>query len=328
MFGSFASQLRSVIQWNPSSNDVLFEKWSENSDEIKNASKLIVGPGQGCVFVYQGKIESIYTQEGMVELKTANIPFWTTLTKLLQNFVSEHKVGLYFFKTAQLTDLKWGTPSLIKYEDPKYHFPVGLRAFGNLSVQIKNMAYFFRDVIGATKQYSIQDLRTLLASRIIQPMTDIFAESKFSYADIDANRVELSKKITEQLQTELEKLGFSLIDFRIEGTSFDEDTTKRINRIADLSAESQAATSAGVSYAQLQQLQALRDAANNPGGAGMVLGMGVGMGLNQQMGVLASTPATAEDPVLRLKKLTDLKNQNLITQEEFDAKKAEILSKI
>ena len=49
---------------------------------------------------------------------------------------------------------------------------------------------------------------------------------------------------------------FILSDFRIEGTVFDDDTMKRINRIADMSAEAQAANAAGVSYAQLQQLQA------------------------------------------------------------------------
>ena len=40
-------QLRSVIEWQTPDEDVLFTQWTENGDEIKNASKLIVGPGQG-----------------------------------------------------------------------------------------------------------------------------------------------------------------------------------------------------------------------------------------------------------------------------------------
>jgi membrane protease subunit (stomatin/prohibitin family) len=327
MWGSIHNQLRSVIQWTNPSPEAVVEQWSHNGDEIKNASKLIVGPGQGCVFVYQGKIEAIFMQEGIYELRTANIPFWTTVSRVMQAFQSEFKVGIYFFKTTQLVNMKWGTPSVVKYEDPKYKFPVGLRAFGNFSIQIKNIDFFFRTIIGAQEVYTASELRELFVSRIIQPMTDVFAESKLSYAEIDSHRNELSVTLSQALNADFDKLGFQLVDFRIEGTSFDEDTMKRINRIADMSAESQAAAAAGVNYAQLQQLQALRDAAKNPGGAGMVMGMGVGMGLGQQVGGLASQPVM-EEPAVRLKKLTDLFQQNLISKEEFEAKKQEILSKI
>ncbi|MGE4511090.1 MAG: antifreeze protein, partial [Sulfurimonadaceae bacterium] len=51
-------QLRSVIEWKDMEEDALFYRWSENGDEIKNASKLIVGPGQGCIFVYEGRVVS------------------------------------------------------------------------------------------------------------------------------------------------------------------------------------------------------------------------------------------------------------------------------
>jgi len=330
MWGS-GTQFRSVIQWSNPSSDAMFEKWTGSGDEIKNASKLIIGPGQGCIFIYEGKIEAVYAQEGIYDLRTANIPFWTTITKFMQAFVSEHKVGLYYFRTTQLVNLKWGTPSVVKYEDPKYHFPVGLRAFGNFSAQIKNTQWFFEQIVGSHELYTISELRELFASRVIQPMTDVFADSHFTYTEIDAHRNELAVTISKALNQDFDKLGFLLVDFRIEGTAFDDDTMKRINRIADLSAESQAAASAGVSYAQLQQLQALRDAAKNPGGAGMVMGMGVGMGLAQQVGGIATQPSVSrlsDDPSLRLKKLADLLAQNLISKEEFDTKKKEILEKL
>ena len=114
MWSSVKNQLRSVIEWSNPSADSVFEKWTSSGDEIKNASKLIVNPGQGCIFIYEGKVVAVYSQPGIVDLKTANIPFWTTITKFMQAFVSEHKVGLYFYKTAQLVDLKWGTPSVVK----------------------------------------------------------------------------------------------------------------------------------------------------------------------------------------------------------------------
>src|ERR1035437_8302796 len=115
MWGTIKSQLRSVIEWKNPSSDAIFEMWTGSGDEIKNASKLIVGPGQGCVFVYEGKVESVYTAQELYELRTANIPFWTTITKFMQGFRSEHRVGLYFFKTSQVANQKWGTPAPAKY---------------------------------------------------------------------------------------------------------------------------------------------------------------------------------------------------------------------
>ena len=276
MFDGIKKQLRSVIQWENPNPDTLFYRWSDNGDEIKNASKLIVGPGQGCIFVYEGKVQGVYTGQGMVELKTSNHPFITTIIKFMQAFVSEHKVGIYFFRTAQFLNQKWGTPSTIKYEDPKYKFPVGLRAFGNYSLRITDGGYFFVNVAGSSDEFTIEQIREPINSRLVQPLTDYLATSHFTYTEIDATAEEISRDLAAKFIEEFKKLGFELSDFRIEGTSFDEDAMRRINRIADMSAEAQAADKAGVSYAQLQQLQAMRDAAKNEGMAGFGMAMGVG----------------------------------------------------
>jgi membrane protease subunit (stomatin/prohibitin family) len=327
IFGGVKSQLRSVIQWDNPHPNSLFERWSANGDEIKNASKLIVGPGQGCIFVYEGKVEGVYTQEGIVELKTANIPFWTTITKFMQAFVSEHKVGLYYFKTTQILDQKWGTNSIIKYDDPKYKFPVGLRAFGNFSFRITDPKSFFVNIVGGANPFLVDNFRQVMVSRMIQPLTDYLAEGRHTYAEIDAQREEISAGVNEKLKSEFVKLGFELVDFRIEGTSFDEDTMKRINRVAEISAEAMAADVAGVSFAQLQQLQAMKDAAKNQGGAGMGMGMGIGMAFGQNINAQGAVPQP-EDPTMKLKKLKQMVDDGLITQEEYDIKKKDILAKM
>lgn len=78
----FKRQLSQVIQWQQQNAEILWEKYqSNNNDEIKNASKLIVAAGQGCVLVYEGKIIDILG-EGIFNLKTDNHPFITSLLKL------------------------------------------------------------------------------------------------------------------------------------------------------------------------------------------------------------------------------------------------------
>lgn len=327
-----ATQLRSVIQWENPDPNFLFQRWTDSGDEIKNASKLIVGPGQGCVFVYEGRVEAVYTEEGLFELRTSNKPFFTTLTRFMQGFKSEHKVGIYYFRTAKLLNLKWGTESLIKYEDPKYKFPVGLRAFGNYSMRIIDGRGFFQQVVGGAQTFLVDNIRDPINARLLQPLTDFFAEAGYTYTQIDPNREEIAAALTEKLKQEFTQLGFLLEDFRIQGTSFDEDTMRRINRIADISAEAQAASAAGVSYAQLQQLAALRDAAKNSGTGGMGMAMAVGMGMAGAVVPaavgLAGTQPVPDDAAAKLKKLKQLLDQQLITPAEYEAKKREILAQL
>ncbi len=332
-------QLRSVIEWTDPGTNALFHQWSDNGDEIKNASKLIVNPGQGCIFVYEGKVQSVLTEECLVNLETENVPFWTTVKKFMQFFQSEHKVGIYFFRKTKILDQKWGTTSLIKYDDPKYHFPVGLRSYGNYSFRITNAHGFFVNVVGGGSSYWVEDFRAVMNTRLIQPLSDYLAEAKFSYAEIDANREEIASDIARKLFPEFEKLGFEITDFRIEGTAFDEDTIGRINRIADVSAEARAAQAAGLNYAQIQQLEAMREAARNEGGAaGIGMGVGAGMGFGQMMSGAMADPtrsaspgasgAGTQDPLTTLRQLKEMHETGLITEEEYTAKKQEILGRM
>jgi len=329
LFDGLKRQLRSVIEWQNPSPNALFEQWTDNGDEIKNASTLIVGPGQGCIFVYQGKVQAVYEDEGSVNLKTDNIPFWTTISKFMQFFESEYKVGLYFFRKAAIVDQKWGTTSVIKYLDPSYKFPVGLRAFGNYSYRIQDARDFFVNVVGSQNNFSTDDLRSVIVARLSQPLSDFLATSRFGYLDIDANREEIAEGVRDKLTAVFAELGFAITDFRIEGTDFDADTLKRINRIADMSAEAQAAQAVGLDYAKVQQLEALREAARNEGGgAGMGMGLGAGISFGQNIAQAMNSntgngPAT--DPAEKLAQLKKLFEAELISADEYAAKKKAIL---
>ena len=334
LFDGIKRQLRSVIEWqNPAAN-ALFEQWTDNGDEIKNASTLIVGPGQGCIFVYQGKVQAVFESEGSYNLKTDNIPFWTTITKVMQFFESEHKVGIYFYRKTVILDQKWGTTSMIKYLDPGYKFPVGLRAFGNYSYRIHEAANFFVNVVGGQSAFNTDDLKKVIVARLSQPLTDFLATSRYSYLDIDANREEIASGVQVKLVSVFAELGFTITDFRIEGTDFDEETLKRINRIADMTAEAQAAKEVGLDYAKVQQLEAMREAARNEGGgAGMGMGLGAGISFGQNLAQAMNTSASpdtasaqaAADPMEKLVQLKKMFEAELISAEEYAEKKKVIL---
>ena len=333
LWTSVTGQLRSVIEWKNPAPDMLFQRWTDNGDEIKNASKLLVGPGQGVIFVYEGKPQAVITEPGLTDLKTQNIPFWTTVTKFMQAFRSEHKVGIYFFRTAEVLNQGWGTPGPVKYIDPQYKFPVGMKGYGNFSFRISDASSFFINVMGQRDELLVDDLRSVIVARIVQPLTDFLAESGFGYNEIDSRRNEIADGVRDKVSPILQALGFQLSDFRIENTDFDDDTRRRVGRIADMQAEAQAAQAVGMDFAKVQQLAALRDAAQNQGGmAGLGVGLGAGMGLGQAMSGMMNTMGTqqpaADDPVARLAKLKQMLDSSLISQEEYDAKKQQIISQM
>ena len=333
IFNTIKRQLRSVIEWRDPRPDMLFHQWSDNGDEIKNASKLIVNPGQGCIFVYEGKIRSVLDKPCLLELETANIPFWTTTKKFMQSFESEHKVGIYYFRTSKVLNQKWGTLAPIKYEDPKFGFPVALKAFGNFSYRIAAPQDFFVNVVGGHNNFTTTDFRGVMSERLIQSISDHIAERRLPFTEIDAQREEIVQGMAVKLSEDFAKLGFEITDFRIEGTNFDEETVRRIGRIADLTAEAQAIKAVGVDYAELLKLEALKEAAKNEGGgAGLGVGLGAGLGMGQAMAQsmtqttkASPAPDSGSNPEAKLTQLKKMQEQGLITEEEFAAKKKQIL---
>ena len=90
-------------------------------------------------------------------------------------------------------------------------------------------------------------------------------------------------------------------------------------------------------YAQFQAADSLQIAAANPDGiAGAGVGLGAGLAMGQMMtqalggttAAITQQATSAEDPIRLLEKLGELLKKGILTQTEFDQKKAELLSRI
>ena len=292
----FRNQLSAVIQWNADKQHLLWYKYPSKTDEIKNASKLIVGPGQGAVLVYEGKIVDVLTEEGTFNLKTDNHPFFTTLVNMRQNFVE-------------------------------------MGANGTFSYQISDVEHFFINIVGARTEVDNEEIRQLMLGRLAQNIVTTIHKLGYSYNQIDGHLTEIGQELANLLNEETQKLGFTLTDFRVDGTLFDEQTQERIGRIADVTADAKAAQAGGLTYTELEKLRALRDAARNEGGlAGSGVQMGVGLEMGRQMGaasqLMNERHAPGDDLSRRLARLRLLRDENVITDADYEAKKRELLNEI
>lgn len=327
----FSNQLGEVIEWEDQPADILWYRHPSARNEIKNASKLIVGPGQGCVLVYEGKVIQTIAEEGIFNLKTGNHPFITSLIKMANNFESEHKMFVYFYRRAEVLNQPWGTATPIKYVDAVYGFPINLGVNGSFSYKISEVSSLFKEVIGSKAEFSTLDMKDIIVSRFPQIITSFIAGKKLSYTQIDAELTNMGKELHEQLHQQLQQLGLTLTDIKINGTQFDNETQQRIGKIANMTTEVFTARQAGLDFAELERLKALRDAARNEGGvAGAGLQMGVGMELgrkfNEQKEEIVNH--STGDIIEKLRKLQILLSENIITEEEFQTKKKELLTQL
>ena len=330
----FKRQLRTVIEWKVQDASVLYHRINTPTDEIKNASKLIVSPSQGCLVVYDGKVMAVLSEPGTYEMQTDNHPFITTLLNLVQNLESEHKMRFYFYRSAEMVNIAWGTASPVKYMEPVYKLPVTLGAYGNFSVRVGDAAVMFANLIGNITDYSADNVREVVTSRVIPQLSSFLAQKAYPYQEVDQHLADMSAERKEKTTEELEKLGLTLTDFRIEAVTFDDDTMERIGKIAEMTTEARAAEEVGLDYERVQKLGALRDAAKNEGGlagAGLQLGAGVQLAKDifKQEGATTAKDAPAaqpnNDPTNRLRELKTLLDENLITTDEYNEKKQELL---
>jgi membrane protease subunit (stomatin/prohibitin family) len=77
-------------------------------------------------------------------------------------------------------------------------------------------------------------------------------------------------------------------------------------------------------YAEFQAADSISIAAKNEGGAGAGIGMGVGMAMSQNM----ISAGDAPDAMAKIKQLHELLKAGAISEEEFNAKKTELLGQI
>jgi len=213
--------------------------------------------------------------------------------------------------------------------DNVYKVPVEMGMNGTYSFRISDPQHFFVNYIGTNSDgYDLEPLREIFLERTYQPTAAIIHEGGYPYIEVDAHLVELSGKLCEYITPIFAELGLELTDVRVSGTQFDEGTLRRIARVSDVTAETRAAAEAGLSYEEMQRLQALRDAARNEGGlAGAGVQMGVGLELGRKITDSSHTSTTSEDaPSLeRLRKLKLLLDEGVISEEDYNKKKQELL---
>ena len=295
-------QLIDVIEWTDNTGNTMVHKYDMNGKEIMMGAQLTVRESQVAIFVNEGEIADVYGP-GRYELSTSNMPVMTALQSWKYGFNSPFKADVYFINTKQFLDRKWGTTNPVMMRDAEFGM-IRIRAFGVFAFRVSDPVAFLKEVFGTKSITTVEDVEGQIKRTLVSGLSDAIAESKIPALDLAANYDELSSFALAAINPKVQPLGLVLTAFVIENISLPEEVEKSMDK----------RTSMGVlgdmgRYTQYQAAEALREAANNPGGsAGAGMGMGAGVAMGQmfaqafaqpQQAAPAPAPAPAASPAAK-----------------------------
>ena len=323
-------QFIDIIQWTEETDGVLAYRFPMRDFEIQNGAQLTVRDSQMAMFVDEGKIADVFGP-GRFKLVTQTLPVLTYLKNWDKLFESPFKSDVYFFSTRIQLDRKWGTPNPITVRDKDFGM-VRLRAFGIYSYRVTDPKLFYQQISGTRESYNTEELEGQLRNSIVSGISDIFGESGIPFIDMAGNQEEFGRALKAKLDAVFIGFGLSLETLLVQNVSLPEELQKALdNRIGvNMMGGMQG-------YTQYQVANAIPLAAQNEGGlAGLGAGVGVGFGVGQQVAQAmgqslnpGQAAAVSTDEVMAtLEKLHGLMTKGVISSEEFEAKKAELLKKL
>ena len=225
----FGSQFSNVVEWEEFRDDMLFWKW--DNKEIKKGSKLIVRMGQDAIFMYNGKIEGIFKDEGSFDIESEIIPFLSTLKGFKFGFNSGIRSEVLFVNTKELT-VKWGTKNAINI--PTQGLPGGMpiKSFGTFCCKVSDYQALIDKIAGVKKQFTIEDVKSRIMSMLDQAIMKWIVKEGKDIFNIQANAFEISKGIQEDLDFEMQKIGISITNFAISSVSYPKEVQEMANKAA------------------------------------------------------------------------------------------------
>jgi len=331
-------QFIDVIQWTEDGDGTLAWRFPMAGMEIQNGGQLVVRESQMAVFVNEGKVADVFGP-GTYKLTTQTLPVLTYLKNWDKLFESPFKSDVYFFSTRQQIDQKWGTPQPITIRDADFG-AVRLRAFGNYAFRIADPKLFHTEISGTREVYSVADVDGQLRGLVLQNISNAIAASGIPFLDLAANQMAFAKALSTQLEPEMAKLGLKLEGLTVQSVSLPEELQKILDQKIGMGMVGKD-MGQFMQYQTAQSIPKFAEGGGSGGGvAGDAMGLGAGVALGQVLaqnlqaglqGHAAPAAAAAQQPddiLATIEKLGALKAKGLLTAEEFDAKKAELLKKL
>ena len=346
-------------------NNVLVWKWrsvsnSDREKELRLGSQLVVNQSQEVCFIKGGQMLDVFGP-GTHTLSTKNLPILSSLIGLAFGGDSPFTAEVYFINKSVSMDAKFGLLPFNMIE-PNFKIPIPVTSRGSFALAVSDSKIFLNKIVGTVGDFETRTLsqyfRGVITEATKNAITKIAREQKLSPLELESIVFEVANAVKGLLASTMLDYGLDLRLFNIEAIPIIDDDPKVKKIIEDyqrIMAEDteermrlkRRADNLDV-YKVERSFDTSEKVAENMGGGlggdggnliGTMIGMGMVNPLANQMGnimqgnTMNTTPQTNasndNDEIFEdLKKLGELKAAGILTDEEFNEKKKELLTKI
>lgn len=261
--------------------------WKYPSEELGTWTQLIVNESQEAVLVKSGKVLDVFGS-GRHTLDTANIPILSKITNLPFGGKSPFTAEVWYINKGYNLDIRWGTPSPIQIQDPKYGIFVPVRSNGAFGIHISDTKKFLIKLVTTLTTFDSETIskyfRSLYITKVKDAISTYLIEKQISVLEINAYIEEISDYMKQKIKPVMDDYGIELVSFYVNEISVPEEDSS-IKKLKDALSKRAEMNIIGYNYQQERSFDTLEGAATNSGssatsfmGAGMGLGMGFGMG--------------------------------------------------
>lgn len=317
-----------------------------SSGVISNGSKIFVPENTAAFIFSQSGIENIITTPGGFEYQNgeesvfngdgASISIFKQAKKRIGfGGISDTQKEIAFVNLREIRNIRFGTKGPQVYHDMYYDCDLEIYAFGSFTIKVTDAERFIRNFVPAnTTYYSFDDpkVRAQLLSDFVQSfiVTLNSLSSRYRISQLPSCANEISATIADSkldAGTWSDRFGFKLIQISIENIEFSDRSRELVDQFnsnrMNLKAYEGISQKASDMSAQQKIADGVRD--NGMGNmGGMVFGINYAQGLDNK--AAEKKPSLSFDEQIEaLKKLKSLLDAGILTQEEFDTKKKEIM---
>lgn len=274
--GFIKNQFLSVIEWQETGEGVLFYKFQ--NQEIKKGSKLIIRPGQDAIFLYNGRVEGIFQEDGEYDIESDIIPFLTTLKSFKFAFNSPLKAEVLFINTKEIM-VKWGTKNAINLPAPGLPGGMPIRAFGTFNCRVAAHDVVIDKLAGIRQTYTVGDVKERIVASLDQLLMSWIGKEGHDMFNLQMDAGNIAKGIEGELDADMRTIGIGISGFTIESFSYPEEIRKMQEKAA-----AQSMVGDMNKYTQMAAADSLGKGGG--GGTGMasdMVGLQMGMAIGQQM---------------------------------------------
>lgn len=302
-------------------------------------------------YEYRNGQLSVFDKQSRDESGIVKTIFGQTAQRIGFSGMSPDDKRVSFVNLRELRGIKFGTRGPLAYNDLFYGTDLEIYSYGLFSIQVVDAVKFVRNYLPPNvRSYSFDDLETrrqLVAEFLhsfIVALNSLSSEYRISQLPSQAGSIASAISAeSANAGTWEDRFGIKLCRLAIENIEFSEESRELVRSFSEkkMSVKAYEGVSAQAGNMAAQQMIAEGVRENGLGeGGNMLFGLGFAGGLNPQNAsqvATAPSPQVASEPtpaaqtqsldeqVETLKKLKELVDMGILTQEEFDAKKKQVL---